>query len=115
MICLARLLAAVGVGVALLAAPATTLAHALNPTYESQLPLVVYLAGAGLAVALSFAFVLIRDLRAEPPPANPRTFQLATPVALGLRAVGLIGWTWIIAQGVVGGSSDADVGSLFVW
>jgi hypothetical protein len=112
---LARLLAAVGAGVALLAAPATTLAHALNPTYESQLPLVVYLAGAGLAVALSFAFVLLRDLRAEPPAPNPDTFELPRPVAIGLRVVGLVGWIWIIAQGVVGGSSDADVGTLFVW
>ena len=112
---LVRLLAAVGAGVALFAAPATAFAHALNPTYESQLPLVVYLAGAGLAVALSFAFVLIRDLRAEPPPANPATFELPRPVAIGLRAVGLVGWIWIIAQGVVGGSSDADVGTLFVW
>lgn len=112
---LARVLAVLGVGIAVAAAPTTALAHALNPTYESQLPLVVYLAGAGLAVALSFAFVLVRDLRAEPPPANPRTFELAKPVAIGLRALGLIGWTWIVAQGIVGGSSDADVGTLFVW
>jgi hypothetical protein len=111
----ARLLAAVGAGVALVAAPSAVLGHALNPTYESQLPLVVYLAGAGLAVALSFAFVLIRDLRAEPPPANTTTLELARPVAIGLRIVGLLGWIWIIAQGLVGGSSDADVGTLFVW
>ena len=112
---LVRLLAAVGAGVALFAAPATAFAHTLNPTYESQLPLVVYLAGAGLAVALSFAFVLIRDLRAEPPAANPTTFELPRSVAIGLRVVGVVGWIWIIAQGVVGGSSDADVGTLFVW
>jgi hypothetical protein len=111
----ARLLAAVGAGMALFAAPATALAHALNPTYESQLPLVVYLAGAGLAVGLSFAFVLIRDLRAEPPPVNARTFELARPVGIVLRVAGLVGWSWIVAQGVVGGSSDADVGTLFVW
>jgi hypothetical protein len=110
-----RVVAVLGVGIVVVAAPATAFAHALNPTYESQLPLVVYLAGAGLAVALSFAFVLIRDLRAEPPPANSRTFELARPVGIGLRVLGLIGWIWIVAQGVVGGSSDADVGTLFVW
>ena len=112
---LVRWLAALGICAAALAAPATAYAHALNPTYESQLPLVVYLAGAGLAVALSFAFVLVRDLRAEPPPANPRTFELARPLAIGLRALGLVGWIWIVVQGIVGGSSDADVGTLFVW
>ena len=59
------LLAAVA---ATFAAPAVTSAHSLDATYQSRLPLVVYLVGAGLAVALSFAFVLLRDLRAEPPP-----------------------------------------------
>ena len=81
---LPRVLAVLGVGIAVAAAPTTALAHALNPTYESQLPLVVYLAGAGLAVALSFAFVLVRDLRAELPPkpdGSPRFPAYATPVS----------------------------------
>jgi hypothetical protein len=103
------------VGAALLAAPATVLGHTLTRTYESQLPLVVYLAGAGLAVALSFAFVLIRDLRAEPPPLDAATFELPAPLRTGLRVVGVVAWAWIIAQGIAGGSSDADVGTLFVW
>jgi hypothetical protein len=34
---------------------------------------------------------------------------------IGLRAIGLVGWVWIVAQGIVGGASDADVASLFVW
>jgi hypothetical protein len=34
---------------------------------------------------------------------------------LGLRALGLIGWTWIVAQTLVGGSGDGDVASLFLW
>ncbi len=111
----ARALTVVGVGVAMFAGPPIALAHALNPTYESQLPLVAYLAGAGLAVALSFAFVLIRDLRAEPPPVEAGAFELARPVRIGLRVVGVVAWAWIVAQGIVGGSSDADVGTLFVW
>ena len=28
---------------------------------------------------------------------------------------GLIGWIWIIAQGIAGNSSDADVATLFLW
>jgi hypothetical protein len=112
---LARCITVAGLAVALLAAPAAAAAHTLNATYESQLPLVVYLAGAGLAVALSFAFVLIRDLRAEPPPPDTRSFELAIPIRIGLRVLGVVGWAWIVAQGIVGGSSDADVGTLFVW
>jgi hypothetical protein len=115
MIRVARLLGGLGVGGALLAAPASVVAHTLNRTYESQLPLVVYLAGAGLAVALSFAFVLVRDLRAEPAPRDEATFELAGPVRVVLRVLGVAALGWIIAQGVVGGASDADVGTLFVW
>jgi hypothetical protein len=101
--------------VALLALPETALGHALNRAYESQLPLVVYLAGAGLAVALSFAFVLLRDLRADPPPLGGPAFELARPIRALLRSLGVIGWVWIVAQGIVGGTSDADVATLFVW
>ena len=94
--------------------PAPVLAHALNQKYESQLPLVVYLIGAGFAVALSFAFVLLRDLRFDPP-AQERVTRLPRPLALLLRALGLLGWLWIVAQGIVGGSSSADVAVLFIW
>jgi hypothetical protein len=107
----AGLLAAVGI---CLLAPLPVLAHALNQKYESQLPLAVYLAGAGLAVALSFAFVLLRDLRFDAP--APGTIrELPRPLALVLRAIGLIGWLWIVAQGIAGGSSTADVAILFIW
>ena len=34
---------------------------------------------------------------------------------LALRAVGLLAWLWIVAQSLTGGSSDADVASLFLW
>ena len=98
-----------------LAAPGTVAAHALEGAYVSQLPLVIYLAGAALAVALSFAFVLLRDLRADPPPSDGGMFLPPAPLRIALRAIGLLGWIWIVAQGIVGGSSDADVASLFVW
>jgi hypothetical protein len=100
---------------AVFALPAAAAAHALEGRYVSQLPLVAYLAGAGLAVALSFAFVLLRDLRADPPPADARSFMPPAALRFGLRAIGLVGWAWIVVQGFVGGSSNADVGSLFVW
>lgn len=97
------------------ALPATVSGHAIEGRYVSQLPLVAYLAGAGLAVALSFLFVLLRDLRADPPPADAPRVMPPAPLRVGLRAIGLLGWAWIIAQGFAGGSSNADVGSLFVW
>ena len=110
-----RIAAAMAVAIAVLALPGAALGHALNRAYESQLPLVVYLAGAGLAVALSFAFVLLRDLRADPPPLDAPTFEPPHPMRVLLRSVGVIGWVWIVAQGIVGGTSDADVATLFVW
>ena len=50
-----------------MAAPAGVFAHTLNATYTSRLPLAVYLAGAAATVALSFIFVLVRDVRADRP------------------------------------------------
>ena len=98
-----------------LAAPAAVIAHTLNATYESRLPLAVYLAGAAATVALSFIFVLVRDVRAERP--EPLVGGHLPPAFLrfGLRALGLVGWAWIVVQGVLGGTSDAEVASLFLW
>lgn len=107
-------MASVAALVGLLVVPSPALAHGLVGRLESPLPLAVYLTGAALAVALSFAFVILRDVRA-PADAAERTATVPRLVAIGLRAVGLIGWLWIVAQAVVGGSSDADVSSLFLW
>jgi hypothetical protein len=95
--------------------PASVAAHTLNATYESRLPLAVYLVGAATTVALSFAFVITRDVRAAPPVVeSPGTLP---PVILrrGLQTIGLIGWLWIVAQGIAGGSSAGDVATLFLW
>jgi hypothetical protein len=102
------------IGAIALAAPAPVAAHALNPTYTSRLPLAVYLAGAAATVALSFVFVLVRDVRAE----RPETTAGRIPPAwmrIALRVLGLVAWAWIVAQGIVGGSSDAEVATLFIW
>jgi hypothetical protein len=109
--------AGAGAGLALvfLALPVGAAAHALAKSFESRLPLAVYLAGAGGAVALSFLFVLLRDIRAEPVPAAGRHIRVPGPVRFGCKAVGLVAWAWIVVQGIVGGESDAEVSRLFAW
>jgi hypothetical protein len=102
------------VGFLLVAGPATALAHSLSNTYQSRLPLIVYLAGAAIAVGLSFAFLLIADVRADPP---VTTTGRVPPAALRylLQALGLLGWIWIVAQGIAGGNGTGDVTTLFLW
>ena len=102
------------VGAVLLAAPATVLGHTLSNTYQSRLPLIVYLAGAAIAVGLSFAFLLIADVRADPPVTGPGRVPPGG-LRLLLRAIGLIGWLWIVAQGIAGGNGAGDVTTLFLW
>ena len=102
------------VGLALVL-PAAVLAHSMNPSYTSRLPLAVYVVGAAMTVALSFVVVLARDLKASAPDltgpaAPPRRITRST-----LRALGLLAWIWIVVQGVVGGSSAGDVATLFLW
>ena len=111
---LARAAAVVFVSATALGLPAAVAAHGLTAVYESPLPLAVYLAGAAATVALSFVFVLARDLRAAPvEPGKPE--HVAAPVRIALRAAGLAAWGWIMAQGIAGGSSDAAVAGLFLW
>jgi hypothetical protein len=107
--------ALVGLGLVALIAPATALAHALGPTYASRLPLAVYLAGAAVTVALSFIFVLVRDVRAERPPLDGPSWLPPAPIRLGLRALGLLAWSWIVVQGILGGGGDGAVAPLFLW
>ena len=61
---LARLAGVAAAAAVMLGGPVVALAHGLSPAYQSPLPLAVYLAGAAATVALSFAFVLARDVRA---------------------------------------------------
>jgi hypothetical protein len=110
---LLRPAAALAVPVAALAAPAAVAGHGLQNQYVSPLPLPVYLAGAAATVALSFVFVLARDVRATAPETG-RLIHVPLAVRLALRAIGLIGWIWIVVQGLVGISSAADVAVLFL-
>lgn len=102
------------VGTAALLAPTAALAHSLSATYESRLPLAVYVFGAALAVGLSFVFVLVSDVRAEPPPPDEGRLPPAW-LRVTLRAIGLIGWGWIVLQGILGGSGAGEVTTLFLW
>ena len=104
--------AAIGLGLVL---PATVAAHALNATYASRLPLAVYLAGAATTVALSFVFVIVRDVRAAARSADGPGALPPAPVRYGLKALGLLAWLWIVVQGIAGGSSDGSVATLFLW
>lgn len=110
-----RLSAGVAVATLLLAGPESALGHALSNTYQSRLPLVVYLAGAAVTVALSFAFLLLADIRAEPPTTDDPGRLPPAWLRGVLRAIGLIGWIWIVVQGIAGGSSAGDVTTLFLW
>ena len=94
--------------------PAAASAHTLDGHVESGLPLGVYLAAAAIAVALSFATVAVRDVRADVRPPGP-TQQVPRALVRALRAIGLLGWLWIATQAIAGGSSSADVASLFLW
>jgi hypothetical protein len=96
-------------------APGAVLGHQLNATYTSRLPLAVYLAGAAATVALSFIFVLVRDVRAERPRTDGPAHLPPPAIRYGLRAIGLIGWAWIIAQGILGGEGSGAVAPLFLW
>jgi len=99
-----------------LALPSAVLGHSLTDRYQAPLPLVAYIIGAALAVAMSFLFVMLRNSRpaaAEAVEAPPR------PVPTWLRgllmALGIVAWVWILAQTLGGGAGDGDVASLFLW
>ena len=114
MVAVRRALVSATVTGLVLAVPMPVLAHGLVGRLVSPLPLVVYVTGAALAVALSFAFVLLREQR-EPEVVSGRPIRAPRWLVLAIKAIGLVGWLWIVAQVIIGGSSDADVSSLFLW
>jgi hypothetical protein len=98
----------------LVSLPSPVAAHGLVGRVDSPLPLAVYLAGAAVAVALSFAIAFAYTGRWRPS-APERVRHVPRVVVLLLRAIGLVAWAWIVAQVIIGGRSDAEVGSLFTW
>jgi hypothetical protein len=106
----------------LIGLPSMAAAHTLTERYEAPLPLVAYVAGAALAVAMSFAFVMLRTPRRADVDSSTQTRpepdlrRVPGWLRHGLSAIGLIGWAWIIVQGMFGGGDPtADVGYLFLW
>ena len=105
-------------GLLALAAPAVAAAHQLTGRFTSPIPLGAYLAAAALAVGASFAIVFIRGrgpivVPVEPP--TERIVRVPRIVRSALVAVGAIAWTLIVIQVAVGGRSEGDAASLFLW
>ena len=107
----ATLIAAFGA----LTLPGTAAAHTLTERYQAPLPLIAYVAGAALAVAMSFVFVMLRGAApvATAEPARPRT--VPSWLRAVLSTVGLVAWLWIVVQALLGGQGSGDVASLFIW
>ncbi|CAN5678904.1 hypothetical protein BH23CHL7_BH23CHL7_24380 [soil metagenome] len=107
----------------LLVLPATAAAHMITEQYRAPLPLVAYIAGAALAVAMSFAFVMLRVRRSVDGPGAAKTEAAVASVRTvpgwlrtALALIGLAGWAWVVVQGLFGGQdATADAGSLLLW
>ena len=75
-----RVLAASTASAAILTAlPSLASAHSLSGTVNSPLPLVAYLAGAAVAVGLSFAFVALTEGGPSKPSTAPRIRTVPGP------------------------------------
>ncbi len=99
----------------LAALPMPVLAHQIGDTFRSPLPLAVYVLGAAIAVGVSFALSFRTDAVVERP-TSPIIRRFPRLARSTLRFIGVMAWLWIIVQVlIVGGSSDADVSSLFLW
>jgi hypothetical protein len=96
--CLGLLVAAT----VLLAGPAPTMAHAIGQAFTLPVPLTLYLAGAGLAVAASFVVsVVVVQPSTETPhypvlPVSPTATSLTSVL---LQVLGLAWWTGTIFAG----------------
>lgn len=101
--------------VLLLALPGAVTAHTLGEQYQAPLPLIAYVLGAAIAVAMSFAFVILREPAGLDEPPRPQRRKVPAWLRLVLRLTGLLAWLWIVAQAIAGGSGQADVASLFLW
>jgi hypothetical protein len=95
--------------------PAEAAAHAFGERYDLPLPLHLWLAAAGLAVALSFPVFLVALRRGE---RSPRFFLLRIhPLVAGaLRVVSLLIFFLVIAAGLFGTQDPfRNFAPAFVW
>ena len=102
-----------------LAVPAPATAHAFAERYDLPLPLGFYLAGAGLAVALSFlgSFLLMRPGRLAAPtldiPVSPTLVRLVRGT---IRAIALALLVLVIVAGAIGPEAPTqNFATVFVW
>jgi hypothetical protein len=87
---------------AALAVPSPVLGHAIGQVFTLPVPLALYLAGAGLAVAASFVVSVLAIRPAGPVPgypAAPVAPPIQRPAALGLQLIGLGWWLGAIVSG----------------
>ena len=107
--------AAVGAVAFAILLPGVALGHQLNAAYTSRLPLAVYLAGAAITVALSFAFVILRDVRVELPPRRglPDCRRPGSDMGCGSSAWSAGPGSWPRASSA--GPATANVATLFLW
>jgi hypothetical protein len=90
--------------VASLLAPPVALGHAIGQVFTLPVPLVLYLAGAAVAVAASFvvSVVLVRPAGPEPRyPVAPVAPSLARAASVVLLVLGLVWWYGTIVAGYV--------------
>ena len=109
-------LGAAALSVMSFAAPSAVLGHTISERYAAPLPLVAYVAGAALAVAMSFVFVSLRQ-QSKPASVEVRPArEVSRFIRWPLRALGIAAWVWIMVQAFFGGSDpSADVGQIFLW
>lgn len=104
---------------AAIVAPAAVAAHQITGRFASPLPLAAYLAGAALAVAVSFAVVFVwggTPARAAPGADSDRVLRVPAALRWLLTVAGLFGWAWIVLQAaILGANTEGDVASLFLW
>ncbi len=91
----ARRLATLGLGVgALLTMPGVAAAHAIDETFRLPVPLWLYLAGAGIAVAASFVISVVAVRPATANPQYPRRVIGPIPARILSVLLALLGLAW---------------------
>jgi len=95
-------------------------AHLIVGSFESPIPLWAFVLAAGATILYT---ALRRPPRradaASPAPAQPHRpavrRYLPAPIARSLAVLGPVGIAWVLAQGLLGGSSAGRVDVLFLW